>query len=405
MNIFYKITILLFASGATAGLAQIVLTREMMNQAFLTNNLMAFMALSWIAGVVMALQTVKNMAAGKNPEKNINFIAALAPVINAFFITAALVLVRYFKPLLKLAPETAAPDWASMMLSGAVFIPVSFLVFSAVFSLMEALKKSKVTGFMLASFGSVAAGVAVAAAFYALWAVKHYANLDIVYTMGIFNLAIAYLFFRDKTIEGRWLMIIIIISLIVYLGFNMAGVKQKVDQASSRALYRGYTVIAQKEFPTVNFCMAKKGDEYRIYENGTLAYKIPDGQYAMIARMAKGPKVLVINGGLAGLTDELSKNASVKEMVCLEADPYMAVVLEKVYKNYIQTKIKTEYISSPDTWTIADTVKDKGLFNTIIVNPRLKGFREGRYYFSPKFKSAMESLLDKEGQIIYGGNQ
>lgn len=405
MNIFYKIIILLFAGGATAGLAQVVLSREILNQIFLTGNIMFFIALSWIAGAVMAFQAVKNKAAGKNPEKELNFTAAIMPVINAFYITIAVILIRYFKPILKLGPETVVPDWAAMILCGVIFIPAGFMVFSSVFSLMEALKKSRAPKFFLASIAAFMAGITAAVFLYFLWAVRYYTTLDVAYTMGIFNLAIAYLFFRDKTMEGRWLMLTIIAALIVYLGFNMAGFKQKVDEISSRAMYSGYTVIALKQFPTVNFCMAKKGDEYRIYENGTLAYKIPDPKYTMIAAMAKGPRVLVINGGLAGLIDALSKNAGVKEMVCVEADPYIAVVLEKVYRNYIQTKNKIDYVSARDTRGIAGAIKDKGKFNTIIINPRLQGHSEGRYYFSQEFKSLMDPMLEKDGQIIFGGNK
>lgn len=404
MNIFYKITILLFASGITAALAQVVLAREIANQIFLTSNLIFFIALSWIAGAVLAFQSVKNKAAAKNPERELNFTAAILPVINAFYITGSVILIRYFKTALKLGPENNAPDWAAMILCGVIFIPIAFMIFSSVFALMEALRKGKALQFIFASVAAVLAGIAAGAVFYALWAVKHYINLDVVYTLGIFNLAVAYLFFRDRTMEGRWLMLSIIGALIIYLGFNMAGLKQKVDDASSRALYSGYTIIAQKEFATVNFCMTKKDEDYSIFENGTLAYKMPDPKYPMIAKMAKGPRVLVINGGLTGLIDVLSKNNSVSEMVCVEADPYIAVVLEKTYKNYIHSKDKIEYISAQGTSGIADAVKNKGKFNTIIINPRLQGHMEGKYYFSPGFKAAMDKMLDKDGQIIYGGN-
>ena len=403
MNIFYKIVILLFVTGATSALAQTVLSRELMNQVFFTNNVIIFMAVSWLAGAVFAFQTVKKRAAGKNAERDLNYTAAITPVIGAFYITAAVFIIRYFKPALKLAPENAAPEWAAMLLCALVFLPIAFIVFSSVFSLMEALKKNKVPGFIPASAAAVIAGAAAAAALYALWAVKYYPDLDVAYTMGIFNLAVSYLFFRDKTMEGRWLMLTVIGALIVYLGFNMGGAKQKADESSSRALYAGYTVIAQKEFPTVNFCMAKKDDEYRIYENSTLAYRIPDPKNPMIARLAKGPRVLVINGGLAGMTDALSKNASVKEMVCVEADPYVAVVLEKVYRNYIQAAQKIDYISASGTFSIALSLKNSGKFNTIIINPVLQGHREGKFYFSAAFKGQMDALLDKDGQIIYGG--
>ncbi len=404
MNIFYKIVILLFAAGATNALAQVVLSREMINQVFFTGNVIAFVVISWLAGAVFAFQTVGKRAAGKNAEKDLNLIAAIMPVIGAFYITAAVFIIRYFKPFLKLGPENAAPDWAAMLLCAVIFIPIAFMAFASVFSLMEALKKSKAPGFVPATIASVLAGAGAAAALYALWAVKYYPDLDVAYTMGIFNLALAYLFFRDKTMEGRWLMLTVIGALIVYLGFNMAGAKQKADEASARALYAGYTVIAQKEFPTVNFCMAKKDEEYRIYEDGTLAYKIPDTKYPMMARLAKGPRVLVINGGLTGMTDALSKNASVKEMVCVEADPYIAVVLEKVYRNYIQAAQKIDYISAHDTFSIALSVKDSGKFNTIIINPRMQGHREGKFYYSAAFRARMDSMLDKDGQIIYGAN-
>lgn len=402
MNIFYKITILLFAQGVTAALAQIILSKEITNQVLLTNDIIGFTILSWVFGAILAFQTIKTIAAGKVPEKKLNFIAAIVPVINAFYITGMVILVRYFKPILKLGPDVNAPDWTALAMLGIVFVPIAFMIFISIFSLVEALKKGKVQQFVFTAIAAVLAGIVAGIIFYTLWAVKYYINIDVVYTLGVFNLAIAYLFFRDKTMEGRWLMLIIIGTLIIYLGFNIAGIKQKVDEASSRALFTNFTIIAQKEYPTVNFCLVKKGEETRVYENGTLAYILGDKKYQIIASSAKGPRVLVINGGLAGMSEVLSNNKSVKEIVCVEADPYIAFVLSKMYGNF-KTKNKLEYISAQNTSGIAMAIKDKGLFNTIIIIPRLQGHIEGKYYTSAGFLSVVNKMLEKDGQIIYGG--
>ena len=402
MNIFYKITILLFAQGVTAALAQIILSREITNQVLLTNDIIGFTILSWVFGAILAFQTIKKIAAGKAPEKKLNFIAAIVPVINAFYITGMVILVRYFKPVLTLGPDVNAPDWTALAMLGIVFVPIAFMIFISIFSLVEALKKGKVQQFVFTAIAAVVAGIVAAIIFYTLWAVKYYINIDVVYTLGVFNLAIAYLFFRDKTMEGRWLMLIIIGTLIIYLGFNIAGMKQKVDEASSRALFKNFTIIAQKEYPTVNFCLVKKGEETLAYENGTLAYILGDKKFKIIASPAKGPRVLVINGGLAGMTEALSNNKSVKEIVCVEADPYIAFVLSKMYGNF-KTKNKLEYISAQNTSGIAMAIKDKGLFNTIIIIPRLQGHIEGKYYASAEFLNAVNKMLEKDGQIIYGG--
>ena len=102
------------------------------------------------------------------------------------------------------------------------------------------------------------------------------------------------------------------------------------------------------------------------------------------------------------MTEALSNNKSVKEIVCVEADPYIAFVLSKMYGNF-KTKNKLEYISAQNTSGIAMAIKDKGLFNTIIIIPRLQGHIEGKYYASAEFLNAVNKMLEKDGQIIYGG--
>jgi predicted membrane-bound spermidine synthase len=267
------------------------------------------------------------------------------------------------------------------------------------------MKRAKIGNFLFPSLGAAFAGVVSGIAVYILWAVKNYTNMDVIYTMGMINIILSYLFFRDKTLQGRYLMLTVIACLIVYLGFNMAGTKQKIDSASARALYSGYTIISQNEYPTCNFVMAKKDDAYYVFESGSLAYEIPDASYKVLAAMARGPRILVINGGLTGMADALSEVPGIKEIVCVEADPYIGVVLEKVYRESVKKKVDIKFISAMGHSLIGEAVKGQGQFDTIIVNPRMAGHFEGAVYNSKGFKAMLTAMLADKGQVIFGGNK
>ncbi len=236
----------------------------------------------------------------------------------------------------------------------------------------------------------LAAGVIMAAFFYSVFLEAKYQNIDVIYTLGILELAMVYLLFRGKTMEARFTMLAVIVAAIIYFGFNVGGFKEKVDTASKRASFSGFTIIADREYATIRFTMAKKDDAYYIFENGLVSYKIPDEKYAKLAYMYEGGKILVINGGLAGMVEELTKLKAIKEIVSVETDPFTAFIMEKTFKPSEVKGVDVKYLSIGG---FEPAGKD---FTTVFLNYR--ELSSGSY--DAKYFAKIKAMLKTGGMLV-----
>jgi hypothetical protein len=345
MNIFFRIFIMAFLNGATAALYTVIFNREISCQTGPYFSQMKWVVVSFLAGSLIAVSVLRRTALKNADEGKINMTAALAPVINSFFVPAMIFLIRLIRPALSVSAGIAGPVWMGPLLCVAAYLPAAALSTAGFMPLVELPKKEKSNQAMIMLYASEIAGVIAAAALYFFILVNSHASVDIIYVAGIINLATVYFFFRSREIQGRFIMLATIAALIVYMGFNIAGIKEKTDTATARAQFFGYTVIADKEYPTMKFTMAKKDGVYYIFENGGLVYSVPNPDYMKTAWLAQGPKVLVINGGSAGLIEELSGIKGVAEITSVEEDPYTAFVMDKIFKPAVKEGKKVNYIS------------------------------------------------------------
>jgi hypothetical protein len=356
MNIYYKVLIMAFLDGVAAAIVLLVFGREMDSQAGLNLNAVISVFSAFLGGAAVALGLVKRIQRSGSTSQNM-YVSASA-IGTAFIALAGLFAVRMIKPALGLDVFTALPHAAIAGLPFAVLFPYATLssVQLAAATVMAGKEKR---GFVLAS---AAAGAFAGAAVYLLFLWRYYTNIDVLYMAGIITLAATYIMFRDKTLEGRYTMLAVIIAAVIYLGFNVGGLKGRADRASSRAPYKGLTIVAEKEYPTVKFVMAKKEPVLYVFENGSLTYAIPDGKYGEMAKFAKGKKILIINGGAAGLIDALGAGY---EVVSYEYDPYTAYIMEKLYGANVLPKSRVTFKSGlPSAGFTADTV---------FINPRRAG--------------------------------
>jgi hypothetical protein len=285
--------------------------------------------------------------------------------------------------LLGIQPEQPLPAPAEVILPLIVFVPgaaLFYLGINAGTKLITAENAGK-PGFIK---GMAAAGAAAGGIIYLVFLWRYYTNIDVLYALGILVLAATYLLFRDKTLEGRWTMLAVITAVIIYLAFSIGGFKEKADRASSRAVYGAYYIVAEKEFPTVKFVMAKKGTELYVFENGTLTYIMPDEKYAEMAKLSRGKNIIIINGGAAGLVEKLEKINKTALIISYESDPYTSYILENLFKSSAGAGSKTVF-KSGDITKDADLKKNNFLAGTLFINPRFTGLK-------PYSKKNLENL-------------
>jgi hypothetical protein len=385
-----------FLNGATAALYTVVFNREISCQTGPYFSQLKWVAVSFFAGALIAVSVLRRTLLKNADEGKYNLTAALAPVANTFFIPVMIFLIRLVRPAISLSAGAIEPAWMGPLLCLAAYTPAALLSTAGFMPLVEFPKKTGSKQALYTLYASEIAGVIAAVAVFYLILINKFLSVDIIYVMGIINLAIIYFFFRSRELQGRFIMLATIAALIVYMVFNIAGIKEKTDIITSRAQFAGYTVIADKEYPTMKFTMAKKEGTYYIFENGGLIYSIPDPDYSKAALQAFGPRVLVINGGYAGIVDELSGMKSVTEITAVEEDPYTAFIMDKVFKPTVAGGKKVNYLSG--TAALDPSILSSGrVFDSVIVScVRPKPGKYGAKYI----KNIRDNFLKPDGTLV-----
>lgn len=392
MNLYYKILIMMFLIGAGAGASLLILGREIACQITLGTNVYISIAAAYAAGAGLAV--LSKIRLKKSTAPVLNMVISFSAIAGVFAMLGALMFVRYYKVFLGITPEQAVPPLYAVILPviiylpGAVFVSVGLVAAETLASLDKA-AKPQFTG------AAAAAGFLSGMLLHVLFLWRYYVNIDVLYALGILVLAATYVLFRDKTMEGRWTMLAVITAFIIYLAFNIGGFKEKADRASNRAMYKAYFIVAEKEFPTLKFVMAKKGGELMVFENGFLTYKMPDAKYADMAGLATGKNIIIINGGAAGLIEAVGKTVKAPGIISYEADPYTAYILENLFKN--------EHAQSPAVFKSGDILKDEEqkknryLADTLFINPRPAGPKP---YLEKRLEGLKNCCLAQSGKVV-----
>jgi hypothetical protein len=395
MNFFYGVVIMIFMNGATAALSQIILMREISYQVNMDIRVYSYIAAAWLLAVLIYRLFVSEKYMRKAKDSSVALIFGMSPVANAFLIPVFLYLSRYLRPILRLAPGTDTPLWGAAILCLVVFTPVAFMFISGFMAGIETMKRKKAGSKATSLYFFELTGIILAACAYYVFFRQHYAGIDIIYTLGLVNLTVVYIFFRGKSLEARYTMLAVIAAAIVYIAFNIAGVKDNVEKLSNGAAYSGYEIIADREYATVRFTMAKKDGVYYVFEDGKLSYRVDDPEYAKAASAAKGPKVLVINGGLSGMITALAMNKSVRDIVSVETDPYTGFLLQNILKPEIPSGVKVENITGDITGNPAYTATGVS-FDSIILTCRPAGIRG----YTAEYFTKIKKMLAPGGVLI-----
>ncbi len=364
MNIYYKVMLMLFLNGLAAGIGLIALAREFFCQSPLSVMNAALLAAVYSASGLAAGALSGNFT--KKGASHLNTALSFSSVLLAFAYPLALFAVRYSRPFFSVPAEAWLPLYAAAITAAVAFMPAGFLYFTALKSGESLAETGGHEKGGLIKFSGVI-GAAAGLAIYAFFLWRRFTAMDIIYSMGIMCLAGIYVLFRDKTPEGRAAMLAVIISFIIYLGFNVGGLKETADRHSSKAVYGGHEIIVEKEFPTVKFVLAKKDGKYLVYENAFLTSVINDPVFGDAAKLAKPGTVLVINGGIAGMAAELLKNPAITGITCVEEDRFSSHVLMKVFGEGLKGAKKVAF---PETGLKRFLASNRESYDTVFINYR-----------------------------------
>ncbi len=402
MNIFYKIFILIFLNGFTSIIAQIILYKEILSQVYANEIVLSFALSAWliagaIAGIIIFPKYFKN--------KNTDFLiiifvlSVFASILVSIF---SLLLIRNIKTLFNMPVEQIMNIWDAAIITMFIYGTSSF-IFTLTFSFAgEIIKRSNgdlKLLYIIETTGSIVAGV-----LFTLFIAGKYSNLELLYWMGIINIAIIYVLSRNKDNTDRIVKSTLVFFMIVYLIPLITGYLKKIDEKSQIVSYSKYEVILKKEGLDSKIAITKRNKEYFVFSNGLLKYQTsPPGNseffaWAMLTR--KGFKdILLINGGYTGGIKEIKKYKNTGKITVLETDIDAAELMEKLFKDSISSE-GIEFVHGDLIYYCYNLNKEKKYDLIILQIPPPNTFLNNRY-FTAEFYKLLKNYLNKNGVLVF----
>ncbi len=404
MNIFYKIIIIIFLNGLAALLSQVVFYREIISQVYANELILGAILAIWLFAGAFGGSFIFS---GFFRKKNLSFLKialAIMPVISAFLIPAVVILIRYIKLLLGIQPEMLLNIWSAILIIIATASPAGMiltLTFSTAGEILrrENIKKQAKFMYIIEALGAMIAGI-----IFTLFLSERWGNFQVIYWLGVLDIVSIYILFKEKGNEGRIIIPVVVIGLLFYLGFIVAGFMEKTDIASLNAGFAKYEVIYNKEYPTTKLTICKRNNVYYVFENGMITYMVPDVKYSEITGWAclthdKNSSVLNVNAGFAGMLSELSRYKSVEQITNIEADEYAGEAMQTQFESGIKTGKKIKNIFGDPVYFLKLNPPEK--YDTIILNLSLPSTIYSNRYYTSEFFNGLNSRLGKGGEVIF----
>lgn len=402
MNLFFKITILIFLNGISAMICQIILFKEILSQVYANELILGIMFAFWFVAGAFSGTFVYKKFMPETLEKNLYFIAFL-PVINSVIPLLMVLFIRYFKVFLKIPVEIMVNIWDATIISSVVFVPVSLFLtfnFSAIYNYLKKQNLNNYTGFL---YIFEAAGAITIGIIFTLFLSGETSSFIVLYWIGIINIAAVYIIFRDDNKQGRIVQLIISIILILYLIPLFTNLLEKIDKKSEIVNYSKYNVLKNKELKTGKIVITEFNNIKSIFFNGNLHYVIDDLKYKEITGWGilsseKNENILLINGGYAGGLKELKKYKSIKNIDYIENDNEEAKFIEKYFGKPDYDNVNYYY---GDVIYYLSKNKINKKFDIIILNADYPSTLFAARYFTREFFRLLKNYMTDEGVLVF----
>ena len=360
MNDYYRVIILLFVAGFTAITGQAVFFRELLAQVSPMETGLAYMFFFWAMGAAAAALIYEKKVLKLTTAK-LMMLTAVLPVLNGFITLFSPVLLRLLSGLFaqRGAAESficASPSLLMGASSGLIF---SVLSLAMTLQRKEAIARSALVIFAL---GAVSSGL-----IFSLFAAGKTPGLMILYWLGLMNIALSYILFREKGPDGKVITLWVVTAAIIYLLPLMGSLPARFDAYTSAMSYKGSSVLYSAESAGERTVITKSGNEYGLFVNGAKRYSYPDaGLGDFIKTAAPRGNVLLIEGGYAGGVNEIKKYPAVLSVSSVEPFSDSAYASAKFFGADIVNTVNVRFIYG-DPEAFFKSAPDRK-FDSILVN-------------------------------------
>jgi len=397
---------MIFVTGASGIIAQIVLIRELL-VTFYGNELSIGLVLAnWLI-----LEAIGSFLLGKTIERVKNKIGLFSSFV--FIFSVALPMMIYFARILKniigAAPGEILNTPTMFLTSFLILLPLAcchgalFTFGAHLFAEQSQYQKSVGRVYVLETCGTIAGGVLLP---YLL--LPYFSPFAIAFIIGITNLAwIAVLIFFpfDKRKVPLFLSYG---GAIVLLGFFLFGsqLPQKLQGLSLAQKWRGYNVVYSGNSKYGNITVVKRQEQYTFFEDGIPVINIPiydigfaeDFVHLSLLSHPNPQQVLIIGGASGGILNEILKHP-IQTVYYVELDPLLIQAIQQFPTPITSNELTDQRVRliQQDARLFLKTHQEN--FDLILVNLLAPATLQLNRFFTKEFFALAKARLNPKGMV------
>jgi spermidine synthase len=193
-----------------------------------------------------------------------------------------------------------------------------------------------------------------------------------------------------------------VILLIFSLAFVILFFTTDFDSFSKKALFRNQELIFLKDTPYGNLAITRSGDQLNFYENNILLFNTYNTianeeavHYAMVQH--RNPKsVLLISGGISGITDEILKY-NVAKIDYIELNPWIF----RIGKKFTES-LEDRRINAIETDARLFLKKSSNKYDIVLINLPEPSTAQINRYYTIEFFRLLKKRLNRDAVISLG---
>ncbi len=384
-------------TGFTAMASQIIYLRELL-VVFYGNELSISLILAgWLISGALGSAVFGRLAARVRSDIK---AFSLCQIILACLLISGIIAVKFIKTFLRVNPGQVIGLFPIIAASLVILAPICILM-GFMFPLGCRIYASRLARdargigavYILEAVGSIIGGIITS-----FILIKLLSTLHIAVIFALLNLLSAFLLNRRMAI----ISILVILSTLWAFG----GLKA-IERYALKKEWPGYEVLESRNSVYGNILIAKRGEDYSLFNNGLRLYTIPDKpsseEAVHLALLEhRDPKiVLLIGGGAGGLIEEILKHR-VERVDYLELDPSIIEMSEKFLPESYYKALKDPRVSIKNVDGRFFIKNSRELYDCIIIHAGDPHTAEGNRYYTSEFFKEVKKTLKEGGLISFG---
>lgn len=338
---------------------------------------------------------------------------SLCQIILSVLLPLGVIAARLIKSALHINPGQVLPLFPIMILSFLILAPICAML-GFMFSLACRIyqdhfhsggENGPAVGignvYILEAIGSLAGG-----ALTSLILIRFFDAVNVTMFFSALNVASAFflILFSAETHIKRFLAPAVLILFFTILSMWPSGAIRSIDKYSLKKEWQGYDLVASKNSIYGNIAIARRGEDFSLFDNGLHLYTVPDRMAAEEATHLAllehpDPKdVLLIGGGAGGVLEETLKEP-VKNIDYVELDPMIIEMTEKYLPAGYYSALKDRRVSIKNTDGRFFVKTTKRKYDCVIIHVGDPYTALTNRYYTAEFFKEVKNIL-KEGGVV-----